>query len=31
MTYLDEAVQLYSDYKFVLALKKMVNGYVTEK
>jgi len=32
MTYLDEAVQLYSDYKFVLALEnKMEHGYVTEK
>jgi hypothetical protein len=32
MTYLDEAVQLYSDYKFVLALEnKMIEGYVTEK
>lgn len=32
MTYLDEAVQLYSDYKFVLALEnKMIDGYVTEK
>lgn len=32
MTYLDEAVQLYSDYKFVLALEnKMVEGFVTEK
>lgn len=32
MTYLDEAVQLYSDYKFVLSLEnKMIDGYVTEK
>ena len=32
MTYLDDAVQLYSDYKFVLALEnKMIDGYVTEK
>ena len=32
MTYLDEAVQLYTDYKFVLAIEnKMVGGYVTEK
>ena len=32
MTYLDEAVQLYSNYKFVLALEnKMINSYVTEK
>jgi hypothetical protein len=32
MTFLDEAVQIYSGYKFVLALEhKMVDGYVTEK
>lgn len=32
MTYLDQAVQIYGDYKFVLALEnKMVDGYVTEK
>ena len=32
MTYLDEAVELYTDYKFVLAIEnRMEDGYITEK
>jgi hypothetical protein len=32
MTFLDEAIQIYKDYKFVLAIEnKMIDGYITEK